>query len=81
MIIHKCDRCGTEIKEEEKSIGVQLVEAMNQVVEILSGKQKTHNLVLYDIKEDPRRMDLCAECKEDLYTWFVKKEKQKGGVK
>lgn len=76
MIIHKCDRCGAEIEEEEKSVGVQLVEALNQMVETLSGKQKTHDLVLYDIRKDPRRVDLCAECKEDLYAWFVKKEEQ-----
>jgi len=79
MIIHKCDRCGVEIEEEEeKSIGERLVEAMNQVAEILSGKQKTHDLVLYDVKRDPRKIDLCAECKENLYAWFVKEEQKKG---
>ena len=65
MIIHKCDRCETEIVPRNKTIG--------DMINDLFGEQKPDLRISDCSKSFPSYIDLCEDCQKSFDEWFASK--------
>lgn len=70
MIIHKCDRCGTEIVPRKKTLS----ELLNME---LFGEEKSSLRISDCSKSFPTYIDLCEACQKSFDEWFINKRGEK----